>query len=135
MAIGLRTEWSNWKISTARSSPRARRGMCEPDERAVAAVVGFRRRRDAGAGFPLPPLPRRAFKTSIPFGIQDTVSEIPDKVKLGEREMKTRLAVAMSIVAAVAMVAGAASAQDRLETIKARGKLLVGTGSTNPPWH
>jgi polar amino acid transport system substrate-binding protein len=28
-----------------------------------------------------------------------------------------------------------ASAQNRLQTILDRGKILVGTGSTNPPWH
>jgi polar amino acid transport system substrate-binding protein len=50
--------------------------------------------------------------------------------------MRAYLGVALSITALVAAsLATAASAADRLETIKARGKILVGTGSTNPPWH
>jgi polar amino acid transport system substrate-binding protein len=45
-------------------------------------------------------------------------------------------AVVMTAVAALA-AAGAASAQetDRLQTILDRGYIIVGTGSTNPPWH
>ena len=39
------------------------------------------------------------------------------------------------MVAAALTGATGASAQDRLQTILARGKILVGTGSTNPPWH
>jgi polar amino acid transport system substrate-binding protein len=31
--------------------------------------------------------------------------------------------------------AGAALAQDKLQEVLSRGKLIVGTGSTNPPWH
>jgi polar amino acid transport system substrate-binding protein len=50
--------------------------------------------------------------------------------------MRAFLGVALSIAAMVAAsFATGASAADRLETIKARGKILVGTGSTNPPWH
>ena len=51
--------------------------------------------------------------------------------------MKTRLTatLVMSVAVAALAIATGASADDRLETIKARGKLLVGTGSTNPPWH
>ena len=50
--------------------------------------------------------------------------------------MRAFLGVALSIAAMVtASFATGASAADRLETIKARGKILVGTGSTNPPWH
>ena len=40
--------------------------------------------------------------------------------------------------AAAALAAGLpapASAQGKLEEVLARGRLLVGTGSTNPPWH
>jgi polar amino acid transport system substrate-binding protein len=49
--------------------------------------------------------------------------------------MKTTLGViAAAAVAAVSVTSGAV-AQDRLQTILDRGKLLVGTGSTNPPWH
>ena len=33
------------------------------------------------------------------------------------------------------IIASDASAQDRLQTILDRGKIIVGTGSTNPPWH
>jgi polar amino acid transport system substrate-binding protein len=40
------------------------------------------------------------------------------------------------IFAAVAIItAGGAVAQDRLQTILDRGRIIVGTGSTNPPWH
>ena len=49
--------------------------------------------------------------------------------------MKTMLAAALGLVSATMMAATDASAQDRLQTILARGKILVGTGSTNPPWH
>jgi polar amino acid transport system substrate-binding protein len=38
-------------------------------------------------------------------------------------------------VIATSAIAGGASAQDRLQTILDRGYLIVGTGSTNPPWH
>jgi polar amino acid transport system substrate-binding protein len=49
--------------------------------------------------------------------------------------MKLTLGV-MATVAAIS-VAGGASAQDqnRLQTILDRGHIIVGTGSTNPPWH
>jgi polar amino acid transport system substrate-binding protein len=49
--------------------------------------------------------------------------------------MKLTLGV-MATVAAIA-VAGGAAAQDqnRLQTILDRGHIIVGTGSTNPPWH
>lgn len=43
-----------------------------------------------------------------------------------------------ALAAGIAMLLGAtslASAQGKLEEVLARGKLLVGTGSTNPPWH
>ena len=50
--------------------------------------------------------------------------------------MRAFLGAALSITALVAaLLATGAAAADRLETIKARGKILVGTGSTNPPWH
>ena len=49
--------------------------------------------------------------------------------------MKLTLGV-MATVAAIS-VAGGASAQEqnRLPTILDRGHIIVGTGSTNPPWH
>ena len=43
-----------------------------------------------------------------------------------------------ALLGAVGMLAGGASvaeAQGKLEEVLARGKLIVGTGSTNPPWH
>ena len=49
--------------------------------------------------------------------------------------MKLTLGV-MATIAAIS-VAGGASAQEqnRLQTILDRGHIIVGTGSTNPPWH
>jgi polar amino acid transport system substrate-binding protein len=49
--------------------------------------------------------------------------------------MKRKLTVALSVAAAVAVIATGAAAEERLQTILSRGKILVGTGSTNPPWH
>ena len=50
--------------------------------------------------------------------------------------MRAFLGAVLSVTAMVAAsLATGAVAADRLETIKARGKILVGTGSTNPPWH
>ena len=50
--------------------------------------------------------------------------------------MRAFLGAVLSVTAMVAAsLATGAVAADRLETIKARGKVLVGTGSTNPPWH
>ena len=43
-----------------------------------------------------------------------------------------------ALLGAVGILAGGASvaeAQGKLEEVLARGKLIVGTGSTNPPWH
>src|SRR3954451_15222736 len=55
---------------------------------------------------------------------------------LGGQEMRAFLGAVLSVTAMVAAsLATGAVAADRLETIKARGKVLVGTGSTNPPWH
>jgi len=48
--------------------------------------------------------------------------------------MKAMLTMALGAVVAMVAASGA-SADDRLQTILARGKILVGTGSTNPPWH
>ena len=42
------------------------------------------------------------------------------------------LAIALT---ATALAVTGASAEGRLQTILQRGKILVGTGSTNPPWH
>ena len=43
----------------------------------------------------------------------------------------------MAAIAAIAAAwrRGGAAAEDRLQTILARGHIIVGTGSTNPPWH
>ena len=52
--------------------------------------------------------------------------------------MKIRLDLGIAALAAIAMALGGAtlaSAQGKLEEVLARGHLLVGTGSTNPPWH
>ena len=49
--------------------------------------------------------------------------------------MKTQLCAVVGFAVATAAFATGASAEDRLATILARGKILVGTGSTNPPWH
>jgi polar amino acid transport system substrate-binding protein len=50
--------------------------------------------------------------------------------------MNMKIGLAIGVAAAAIMtMAGSASAEDRLATILARGKILVGTGSTNPPWH
>ena len=46
---------------------------------------------------------------------------------------KLGFVIASGLVAAFA--AGEAAAQDRLQTILDRGRIVVGTGSTNPPWH
>lgn len=39
------------------------------------------------------------------------------------------------LVAGKAKAAGVDSSQSKLQEVLARGKLIVGTGSTNPPWH
>jgi polar amino acid transport system substrate-binding protein len=44
------------------------------------------------------------------------------------------LGVVCSLLFAVA-ITGPASAQGKLQEVLQRGKLIVGTGSTNPPWH
>jgi len=44
------------------------------------------------------------------------------------------LGVVCSLLLAVA-ITGPASAQGKLQEVLQRGKLIVGTGSTNPPWH
>ena len=54
--------------------------------------------------------------------------------------MDTRLVQRTVLLAAAATAAflaapGEASAQGKLEEVLARGRLIVGTGSTNPPWH
>ncbi len=49
--------------------------------------------------------------------------------------MNGKLGVALGVAAVLTVAATSASAEDRLATILARGKVLVGTGSTNPPWH
>jgi polar amino acid transport system substrate-binding protein len=47
--------------------------------------------------------------------------------------MKIRAAHLLSLLLTVAS-AGAAHAEGKLQEVLARGKLIVGTGSTNPPW-
>src|SRR3712207_6525350 len=50
----------------------------------------------------------------------------------------SRISRAAALAAGIALMLGApplASAQGKLEEVLARGKLIVGTGSTNPPWH
>ena len=49
--------------------------------------------------------------------------------------MSFRFGVMAIAVVAAAVAATGAVAQDRLQTILDRGMILVGTGSTNPPWH
>lgn len=49
--------------------------------------------------------------------------------------MKVKLGVMAATVIVAAMATGSASAEDRLQTILTRGHIIVGTGSTNPPWH
>lgn len=41
----------------------------------------------------------------------------------------------LGALAVVVTAAGAAQAQGKLQEVLQRGKLIVGTGSTNPPWH
>lgn len=48
--------------------------------------------------------------------------------------MRATMTIVWMAAASVVAVSNA-SAEDRLQTILARGKILVGTGSTNPPWH
>ena len=49
--------------------------------------------------------------------------------------MKLTLGV-MAAVAAIAVAGdGGGAGQNRLQTILDRGHIIVGTGSTNPPWH
>lgn len=49
--------------------------------------------------------------------------------------MKSRFGVMAGALIVAALAAGGAAAQDRLQTILDRGHIIVGTGSTNPPWH
>ena len=49
--------------------------------------------------------------------------------------MNAKLGLAAIGAVLLAGMATGAVAQDRLQTILERGKILVGTGSTNPPWH
>lgn len=42
---------------------------------------------------------------------------------------------ALCALLAAGTMAGPADAQGKLQEVLARGKLIVGTGSTNPPWH
>lgn len=44
-------------------------------------------------------------------------------------------ALVAGAVVVTSMATGGAVAQDRLQTILDRGYIIVGTGSTNPPWH
>ena len=49
--------------------------------------------------------------------------------------MRMMLGLALGVATMTLATAGGASAQDRLQTILDRGNIMVGTGSTNPPWH
>jgi polar amino acid transport system substrate-binding protein len=49
--------------------------------------------------------------------------------------MRMMLGLALGVATITLATAGSASAQDRLQTILDRGHIIVGTGSTNPPWH
>jgi len=49
--------------------------------------------------------------------------------------MRMMLGLALGAATMTLATAGGASAQDRLQTILDRGHIIVGTGSTNPPWH
>ncbi len=46
-----------------------------------------------------------------------------------------RIAAGLGLFAAAVLQAPSASAQGKLQEVLSRGKLVVGTGSTNPPWH
>ena len=47
----------------------------------------------------------------------------------------TRTLLSVSAAALLLGTAGGALAADKLQEVLQRGKLIVGTGSTNPPWH
>jgi polar amino acid transport system substrate-binding protein len=49
--------------------------------------------------------------------------------------MTLHFGMAIGVMAISTLAVTAASAEGRLQTILQRGKILVGTGSTNPPWH
>jgi len=49
--------------------------------------------------------------------------------------MKVGLCVMAGAIVAASVATNGAAAQDRLQTILDRGHIIVGTGSTNPPWH
>ena len=51
------------------------------------------------------------------------------------RIQSTALVAGVLAVATIIGFGNTAMAQGKLEDILARGKLIVGTGSTNPPWH
>src|SRR6266498_4018985 len=64
----------------------------------------------------------------------------PVRSLVSRRRLLTRGAALSGLaVAAAGMVPTAAHAQDggasRLQNVIDRGKLIAGTGSTNPPWH
>lgn len=46
-----------------------------------------------------------------------------------------KIAAGLGVAACVLLPATGASAQGKLKEVLSRGKLIVGTGSTNPPWH
>ncbi len=49
--------------------------------------------------------------------------------------MNTKMGLLITAGVLTVSIATGASAQDRLQMILDRGNILVGTGSTNPPWH
>ena len=52
-----------------------------------------------------------------------------------EEDMSSRTKSIVIGLAGVALLSPSAASADKLADVLARGKLIVGTGSTNPPWH
>jgi polar amino acid transport system substrate-binding protein len=77
------------------------------------------------------------------MGVQDDIASPQDPALLVERRSLFGLGLAGAAIgtaAAASLIAPSAAqaqtvAKSKLYTIKERGKLIVGTGSTNPPWH
>jgi polar amino acid transport system substrate-binding protein len=51
------------------------------------------------------------------------------------RRISKALLIGLGALTLTAAAVGAAQADGKLQEVLARGKLIVGTGSTNPPWH
>jgi polar amino acid transport system substrate-binding protein len=77
------------------------------------------------------------------MGVHDDIASPQDPALLVERRSLFGLGLAGAAIgtaAAASLIAPSAAqaqtvAKSKLYTIKERGKLIVGTGSTNPPWH